>query len=139
VESGFVPDVGLYCELSHTFSHEEVVQFAILSGDNNPIHTDKAFAEKSIFKGTIVHGILLSSLFSTLFGRTVAGAVYVSQNLNFKRPVPVGAEVTARMEIVKMETKRKGILLTCATTCRIGKEEDGTVAIEGEARVLLMQ
>lgn len=137
VESGCVPELGRYCEVSHTFSHEEVVQFASLCGDTNPIHTDKAYAEKSIFKGTIVHGILVSSLFSTLFGRTVSGAVYVTQSLNFKRPVPVGAEIIARIEIIKMETRKKGILLTCCTTCRLADDEETNLVIDGEARVLL--
>lgn len=87
--------------------------------------------------GAIVHGMLASSLFGTLFGRTIAGAIYVSQNLNFKRPIPVGAEVIARMEIINMENRRKGTLVTCATTCRLA-EGEGLIAIEGEAKVLLM-
>jgi 3-hydroxybutyryl-CoA dehydratase len=92
-----------------------------------------------------VHGILVSSLFSTLFGRSIPGAVYVSQSVRFRRPVHVGAQVLARMQITNIEQRRKGVLLTCATTCSlIEDKEEGegegklTVAVEGEAQVLLM-
>ena len=91
--------------------------------------------------GTIVHGILVSSLFSTLFGRSIPGAVYVSQSVRFKRPVHVGARVVARMQIVGMEPRRKGVLLVCATTCSLIDKDDEavlTLAVEGSAEVLLM-
>jgi len=81
-----------------------------------------------------VHGILVSSLFSTLFGSTVTGSIYVSQDLKFKLPVYVGAPVTARMEVIQSDEKRKGHLLTCSTQCTL---QDGSVAIDGLARVLV--
>jgi acyl dehydratase len=76
----------------------------------------------------------VSSLFSTIFGRSVAGSIYVSQNLSFKRPVHVGVPVKARIEVLSLEDKRKGMLMTCITTCSL---EDGTTAVTGEAKVLL--
>jgi enoyl-CoA hydratase len=127
--------VGLYAEVEYTFSQDAVNVFAGLCGDNNPLHCDPAFAKDSMFGGTIVHGIFVSSLFSTLFGRSVAGSIYVSQSLAFKRPVHVGVPVTAKMVIDKIEGyKRKGQLLICSTTVKLA---DGTVAVTGEARVLL--
>lgn len=126
--------VGLNAEVVHTFSQEHVNQFAGLCGDNNPLHSDPEFAKTTMFGGTIVHGIFVSSLFSTLFGRSISGSVYVSQNLSFKRPVHVGAPVTARMEIVNIEDRRLGRLMTCSTTIHL---QDGTLAVAGEAKVLL--
>ena len=108
--------------------------FSNISGDNNPIHVDPEFASKTIFKGTIVHGIFTSSLFSILFGRSVPGSIYVSQDLHFKRPVHVGVPVKARIEVLASESKRKGDLVTCSTLCTL---EDGGIAISGEAKVLL--
>lgn len=128
------PVVGAFAECSHTFQQEDVNIFAKICGDNNPLHTDVEVASKSMFQGTIVHGILVSSLFSTLFGASLHGAVYVSQSLNFKRPVHVGACVKARMQILQKEQKRSGHLLTCSTTVELA---DGTAAIQGEAKCLL--
>ena len=119
-----------------------VNDFAAICGDNNPLHSDPEFASKTFFGGTIVHGILVSSLFSTLFGRTVHGSVYVSQSLNFKRPVLVGKPVRARMVVVKELSRSKGTFLTCTTTAYITSENSDktvseTIAIEGEAVVLI--
>lgn len=126
--------VGQYAEVVHTFSQEHVNIFSGLCGDNNPLHCDPEFAKTTMFQGTIVHGIFVSSLFSTLFGRSIVGSIYVSQNLNFKRPVHVGVPVTARMEILHVETHRKGIVMTCATTVLLA---DGKAAVSGEAKVLV--
>lgn len=133
------PVVGAVAEVEHTFSQEDVNQFASLCGDNNPLHCDPTFAKGTMFNGTIVHGIFVSSLFSTLFGRSINGAIYVSQTLNFKRPVHVGVPVIAKMEIISVEDRKKGKLLTCATTCRIKSNNnvDAVLAVEGEAKVLL--
>lgn len=128
--------VGQYAEVEHVFTQEAVNRFSEICGDNNPLHVDPAFAQSSMFGGTIVHGILVSSLFSTLFGRAIHGSIYVSQSLHFKRPVFVGASVRAKMEIVSVDHRAKGSLLTCTTTCCL---LDGTLAVVGEAKVLLPQ
>jgi len=128
------PIVGAFAECTHSFQQEDVNIFAKICGDNNPLHTNVEVASKSMFQGTIVHGILVSSLFSTLFGASMHGAVYVNQTLSFKRPVHVGASVTARIHILQKEQKRSGHLLTCSTTVTLS---DGSAAILGEALCLL--
>lgn len=128
------PEIGSFSEVIHCFSQEEVNLFATIMGDNNPLHNDPEFAKTTMFGGTIVHGIFVSSLFSTLFGRSIPGAVYMSQSLAFKKPVHVGKDVTARMEIINVEPRKRNIVLTCLTTCRLA---DGTVAVEGEAKVMI--
>lgn len=132
--------VGNYAEVKHSFDQATVTAFAGICGDNNPLHIDPSFAATTMFKGPIVHGILVSSLFSTLFGRAIHGSVYVSQSLSFKKPVHVGSPVIARMQILEMEERRSGTLIKCSTTCTLAGgngSSDGQVAVEGEAKVLL--
>jgi len=137
-QQGAALKVGDYAEVTHAFKQESVETFASICGDNNPLHIDPVFASKTMFKGPIVHGILVSSLFSTLFGRAIHGSVYVSQSLSFKKPVHVGAEVVARMEILEMEVRKSGTMLKCSTTVRLGGGgENSILAVEGEAKVLL--
>lgn len=128
------PKVGSTAECSHVFTQEDVNIFAQICGDNNPLHTNVEIASKSMFKGTIVHGILVSSLFSTLFGASLHGAIYVNQNMQFRAPVMVGSQVTARIHILQKDQKSSGHLLTCSTEVFL---EDGTAAIVGDARCLL--
>jgi 3-hydroxybutyryl-CoA dehydratase len=128
------PVLGATLECSHTFCQEDVNTFAKICGDTNPLHTNVEIASKSMFKGTIVHGILVSSLFSTLLGASMHGAVYVSQDLSFKKPVHVGARVTAKLEVLQKDQKRTGHLLTCRTAVLL---EDGSTAVEGTARCML--
>lgn len=126
--------IGEQAGITHTFTQPVVNQFAGLCGDNNPLHTNPEFAKDTMFKGTIVHGIFVSSLFSTLFGRSISGAIYVSQSLNFKKPVHVGTPVTAVIEVKTIEPKKKGDLVTCSTICKLA---DGSLVTDGEAKVLL--
>lgn len=126
--------VGLDASVTHVFTQEAVNTFAGLCGDSNPLHSDPEFAKTTMFKGTIVHGIFVSSLFSTLFGSSIAGAIYVSQDLSFKRPVHVGVPVTARMEVLSLTPNRKGQIMTCSTTVSL---QDGSVAVVGTAKVLV--
>ncbi len=127
-------EIGAIGEVSHSFSQEDVNIFGGLCGDNNPLHIDKSFAEKTPFKGTIVHGIFVSSLFSTIFGSQINGSIYVSQSLEFKRPVHVDAKVKARIEVLKIDERPKGKLLTCSTKILL---ENGDLAVNGEAKVLV--
>jgi 3-hydroxybutyryl-CoA dehydratase len=132
-----MPQVGEVASCTHAFAQGDVDLFAGLCGDKNPLHTDPAFAATTMFRGPIVHGIFVSSLFSTIFGSTVPGSVYVSQDLKFRAPVHVGAPVTATVTIVGAGDgpRRKTMkMLTCKTQAVLG---DGTIAVDGIARVLV--
>ena len=137
-----LPSVGDFAALERRFCDTDVRDFAALSGDNNPVHVDDKFANDSRFGGRVVHGILVSSLFSSILGSLYPGAVYVSQQLRFAAPVPVGATVQATVEVLRVRPRVRA--LTCATRCIVvsaGAAENGydkqTIAIDGEAVVLL--
>jgi 3-hydroxybutyryl-CoA dehydratase len=80
-----------------------VEKFSNLSGDLNPLHMDNEFAESSLFKKRIVHGMLLSSFFSQLIGMKLPGknALYFSQTLNFRSPCYIGDEIEVVGKVIE--------------------------------------
>ncbi len=125
--------VGQAADFAKTITEADVVLFAGISGDTNPIHIDAAYAETTMFKGRLAHGMLSASLISTVFGTLMPGpgAIYVSQTLKFKAPVRIGDTVTARCTVVEIEAAKKRAKFACE--CRVG---DKTV-IEGEAVLMV--
>ena len=126
-------NIGDKVSVSKAFSKEEVIQFADISGDHNPIHLDQEYAEASIFGQPIVHGMLVSSLFSGLIGEQLPGqgSIYLGQNLSFKAPVPIGETVTASVEVVSLREDKP--IATLRTSCL---DSAGKLVIEGEAVVM---
>lgn len=99
-ENGVI-EVGQRLSMRRTFTQADVLAFADLTGDHNPIHKDASAAVAAGFEKPLCHGMLYSSLPGTLFARTVPGSVYVSQTLNFKRPVYVDEEVEVVIEVTQ--------------------------------------
>jgi acyl dehydratase len=122
--------VGDTATLHRTFGEEDVRRFAQLSLDHNPIHLDAQYAAQSQFKQRIVHGALVSSLFSAVLGEQLPGhgAIYMSQSVQFKGPVFLDMEVVAKVEIVAIR-EGKGIV-TARTTCT---DIEGKILVNGEA------
>ncbi len=114
---------------------EDVLRFADLTGDFNPLHVDKEFGEKSKFKKNIVHGMLAGSLFSTLVGMYCPGknALYLSQTLNFKLPIFYNDTITVNGTVI---AKNDAINLIILKT-EIIKEEK--VCISGEAKIKILE
>src|SRR3989338_2139965 len=90
--------VGVVYEFEQTITRDDVIRFAELSGDHNPLHVDHAFGEQSQFGKNIVHGMFAASLFSTLVGMYCPGqdALYMGQTLQFRKPLFYGDHVTVR-------------------------------------------
>lgn len=118
---------------SKTISDDDVRKFADLVGDHNPIHLDEAFARKTKFGRRIVHGLLTASLISTAIGTHLSkGAVYLSQTLQFVRPVYLGDTITARVTVVEIRNDKP--IVTLETVC-VNQLEDPVV--KGEAKILI--
>lgn len=109
----------------------DVVGFAEISGDRNPIHLSEHFAAKTPFGGRIAHGLYTASLISAVIGTRLPGpgAIYLSQTLNFRAPVRIGDHVEAIVEVVELTEKGRRVKLACR--CMVG----GTLVLEGEALV----
>ena len=86
-----------------------IKKFAIASGDNNPIHLNESFAKKTIFKTRIAHGMMIASFISSVIGNKFPGngTIYVSQDLNFKRPVRINDFVEVQIIVEKKILKKK--------------------------------
>jgi 3-hydroxybutyryl-CoA dehydratase len=122
-------------EFSKTISAEDIAAFAKASGDEQPLHTDPAYAANSRFKRPIAHGMLTAGLISAALGTKLAPhatAVYLSQTLRFLRPVFPGDTVTATLEVTSVDPEKR--FVTCKTECA---NQDGQPVLTGEATVLL--
>lgn len=88
--------IGDSASFERTIVESDVLEFARLSGDNNPLHIDSAYAEGTPFKQRVVHGMFLGSLCSRLLGTQLPGrrCLYLSQELRFHQPVFIGDTVT---------------------------------------------
>jgi 3-hydroxybutyryl-CoA dehydratase len=125
--------VGQSAELIRTVQADDLVAFAAVTGDDNPVHLDEAFAKTTSFGGRIAHGMLSAGYISAVIGTKLpgSGAIYLEQTLRFRRPVRIGDEVTARAEVTAVDAERARI--TLATTCRVA----GKVVVEGEATIMV--
>ena len=122
--------IGDAAQISKTITEEIVNEFARVTGDTNPVHTDQAYAEKTKFKGRIAHGVYSLGLFSTLLGNILPGygTIFLSQEVTFLAPVRIGDTITARVEVVELiaEKNRAKFRTTCTN-------QDGTVVVDGFA------
>lgn len=122
--------IGQSASLKKVFDSDEVLAFAELSLDRNPIHIDENYAEHGLFGKRIVHGFLVGSLISAVFGTKLPGegAVYLHQEMNFRKPVFHGDEITATVTVTNVR-KDKSILYF-DTKC---ENDRGDVVIDGKA------
>jgi acyl dehydratase len=124
--------IGDKASRSKIFTEEDVKRFAEVSTDKNPIHLDKEYAEKTIFKQRIVHGMLVGSLFSGILGCDLPGegTIYLGQTLSFRASVPLNEKVTATVELTNIREDKP--IATFKTVCVDSK---GKVVIDGVATV----
>jgi 3-hydroxybutyryl-CoA dehydratase len=125
--------VGQSAELVRTVAEADIVAFAAVTGDNNPVHLDADYAAGTSFGERIAHGMLSAGYISAVLGTTLPGpgAIYLSQTLAFKRPVKIGAEVTARVTVTAIDEAKARVTLD--TTCLVG----GKAVVGGEAVVMV--
>lgn len=120
--------------LAKTITDSDVLQFAALTLDTNPVHLSDSFAADTRFGQRIVHGLFSAGLISAVLGTRLPGpgSVYVSQTLHYKAPVYIGDTVTARVTVTKVRPERR--LLSLLTEVH---RQDGTLVLTGESLILL--
>ena len=124
--------VGDTAEMSKTVTEEDIDLFAKVTGDRNPVHVSREFAEKTRFKERIAHGLLSAGLISAVIGMKLPGpgCLYLSQTLNFRGPVKIGDEITARVEVAEVISEKR---LRLKTECINQRSE---TVIDGEAIIV---
>lgn len=126
-------EVGMSAFYSRTITEADLVLFAGMSGDYNPLHLNREFAEQTQFGGPIAHGMLTASLISTVVGTKLPGhgAIYMAQNIRFTAPVRPGDTVTARATVTEIDRERRRVKLD--TTCTVR----GNFVVKGDAMLLV--
>jgi 3-hydroxybutyryl-CoA dehydratase len=132
--AGFLYNPGDGYTFERYISADDVKKFAETVGDLNPIHLDAEFAEKSFFKGRIVHGAFLAGLISKVLGMDFPGlgTVYISQNSIFKRPVFVDTTVMVEVKVTEVLAEKRRLVLDTNIL-----NSEGKVCLTGTATVWL--
>ena len=124
--------VGDSDSVSKTITEGDIVTYAGITGDFNPVHINAEFAGKSMFKERIAHGMLVAGFISTVIGYHLPGpnTIYLAQEVSFKLPVKIGDTVTAEVTVTeKRDDKRILKLKTTVTNQR------GEIVVDGSAVV----
>ena len=125
--------VGDTAERSFPVTERTIEQFAELSGDDNPVHLDEAYAATTQFGTRIAHGMISAAYISALVGTALPGygSIYLSQSLRFRRPVKIGDTVVVTVTISALDAEKARA--TLETVCTVA----GKTVVEGEAVVLV--
>ena len=128
-----VPTIGTVETITRTITDADVLMFANLTGDHNPVHLNAEYAATTRFREPIAHGILTSGLISAVIGTKLPGlgAIYLNQTLKFMAPVFHGDTITASAEVIASKPEKR--ILTLRTAC---VNQHGLTVIEGEAVVM---
>ncbi len=125
--------VGDTDSLTRTLTEEDLVLFAKVSGDTNPVHLDEEFAKTTQFEGRIAHGMWTSSLISCALATKLPGpgGIYLAQEVKFMRPVRVGDTVTVQLEVTAINDRRKHATVSTNVVNQTGK-----MVVKGSAEIM---
>lgn len=117
----------------HTVTDEDLRLFAKVSGDANPIHLNQSYAETTQFQQRIAHGMFSGALVSAVLASDLPGpgTIYLSQDLQFKRPVFIGDTLETTLSICSLDEQKPIVELDCLV-----KNQDGRTVVTGKAKVL---
>ncbi len=125
--------VGQEASMSRVVTEADIVAYAALSGDYNPVHLDADYAARTPFKARIAHGILSAGYISALFGMKLPGpgSIYISQTLTFKGPVKIDDRVETKVTLIELIAEKKRAKFDCVCTV------NGKPVLTGEAVLMV--
>jgi acyl dehydratase len=126
-------NIGDFCNRTHTVSEDDLLLFARASGDLNPLHLDAEYAATTPFKQRIAHGMFTGGLISAALAMDLPGpgTIYLSQDLQFKRPVCIGDQLSIVLTATEKHTEKPIVTLSCEVT-----NQDGKAVVIGTAKVM---
>ncbi|WP_299454950.1 MaoC family dehydratase [uncultured Microscilla sp.] len=119
---------------SFSFTQDDVIKFAEVTGDKNPLHLDADYAANTPFSQPIMHGFLAGSIFSKVFGTLFPGegTIYMKQTMEFRRPMFVNKEYEAVFKVTDINREKHRAVISTS----IVNKEDGKEAVNGEAMLM---
>ena len=125
--------IGQTATFEKTLSEQDILLFAKVSGDINPVHIDEEFAKNSIFESRIAHGLYTGAVISAAIGVVMPGpgTIYLGQTLKFKAPVRIGDTITVTLEVTKKRQDRKFVTMDCTAV-----NQQGDIVATGTADVI---
>ena len=115
-------NVGDMFSISREFTERDVILFAGLTRDYNPVHFDERFAEVKGFSGQICHGLLVASMISEIGGQI--GWLALEMRFTFKKPVYFGDNIVCDFTITDIDDNGWA---AARAEC---KNQNGTLVIE---------
>ncbi len=126
-------EIGQTAEYSKRIEERDILLFAAVSGDVNPVHLDAEFAAGTDFGERIAHGMLTGALISAALALELPGpgTIYLGQSLRFRRPVTIGDEITVKLEVTEKREDKGFVTLDCTAVNQAGK-----AVVTGSAEVM---
>jgi 3-hydroxybutyryl-CoA dehydratase len=126
--------LGMSASLENAVRERDIQSFAEITGDRNPVHLDTEYAATTPFKARISHGMLTAGYISAVFGVRIPGpgAIYVTQTLNFRRPVWIDDHITTTVTVAELFPQKRRVRFECVCT-----NADGKAVLEGEAMLMV--
>ena len=125
--------VGQTAEYSRTLGEDDIILFAAVSGDVNPVHLDEDFARTTMFRERIAHGMYTGGLISAALAMKLPGpgTIYLGQNLKFERPVKLGDTITVQLKVLEKIAGKNFVTLDTTAT-----NQNGKIVVSGTATVM---
>jgi phosphate acetyltransferase len=125
--------IGQSASLSRTLTKEDIIAFAAVSGDVNPVHVDPEYADHTPFHGVIAHGMWAAALISRLLGTSLPGpgTIYLEQTLQFLKPIHIGDRLRVTATVTTMDAVKRHVTLNCEI-----RNQTGAQVLTGVATVI---
>ncbi len=118
--------LGAKSSFTKTITEQDVIDFARISGDDQPVHIDAEHASATRFQRRIVHGTILIGLVSAVLGHVIPGprhtVIFLGQTCRFQRPAYLGDTVTVECIVTQVREDKPVVTLSCTARNQVGLE-----------------